>query len=840
MERSQLTEQSILFVLRWVVDRIGFRMRLSVQGWKTVAGQLPTPLVYIGGIVLSLLLTLAPAARADDPPSVVRSASLQQRLQAALAAKGPDYQPRTGHLHPDGSPLYTNRLILEDSPYLLQHAHNPVDWHAWGPAAFARARTENKPIFLSIGYSTCHWCHVMERESFEDLEVARFLNEHFVAIKVDRERRPDIDTIYMTAVQLMTERGGWPMSSFLNPAGQTFFGGTYFPRAQFLDLLRRVEVAWRENRQGLEQQAGRVAAAVAAATRSADTAGKVDDDIVQRTVTNLQRVHDELRGGFGPAPKFPNEPRYLLLLDHALRSDDDDTRNLIRVDLEAMARGGIYDQVGGGFHRYSTDASWLVPHFEKMLYNQAQLARIYAEAWRLTGDDSFARIARQILDYVLRDMTAPKGGFYSATDADSAGGEGRFFLWTPAQIRGALSPTQADLAIELYGVTEDGNFEDANILHLPISLAEFATQRDMVLSDLLVRVTDIRATLYANRAPRVHPLRDEKIVTAWNGMMIVALAEVADVLHEPHYQMAALRAADSVWESSHRDNGELWRVRLDGRSSVPAIQEDYAWLADGFLHLYDTSRDPRWLKRAEVMVATMNRLFWDDKAGGYFMNTNAEGIATMTRPKDGTDGAVPSGNAAALHVLAKLAQRTGDEAYRRTAKALLAAYANSINQNPVAYSYLLRGAQLLANGAAGPRQYAARGAIRVNAQLQANTLVVDLAIRPGWHINAHKTLQEGLIPTVVGLEKAVTGWRPGALSYPRPVLKTLGFQSEELALYEGQVRITMDLKQTNPAVAVHLIPVELRLQACDDSVCLPPERPVLHVPTSRPPVAVFE
>ena len=840
MARSQFTEQWILLALRWVVSRIGFRIRLSVQGGKTVANQLLAPLTCIGGIVLALLLIQAPTARADDPPSVIQSASLQQRLQATLAAKDPDYQPRTRHLHPDGSPIYTNRLILEDSPYLLQHAHNPVDWYAWGPAAFAKAREENKPIFLSIGYSTCHWCHVMERESFEDPEVAWFLNEHFVAVKVDRERRPAIDTIYMTAVQLLTGRGGWPMSSFLNLDGQTFFGGTYFPRAQFLELLRQVDMAWRENRQGLEQQASQVAAAVAAATRSADTAGKVDDDVVQRAVANLQRAHDESQGGFSFAPKFPNESRYLLLLDETLRNNDDDTRNLIHFDLQAMARGGIYDQVAGGFHRYSTDAAWLVPHFEKMLYNQAQLSHIYAEAWRLTGDDNFARIARQISDYVLRDMTAPEGGFYSATDADSSGGEGRFFLWTPAQIRGVLSPADADLAIDLYGVTEDGNFEGSNIPYLPVPLAEFARQRDMPLSELLKCVANIRADLYAGRSQRAHPDRDEKIVTSWNGMMIAALAEVAEVLHEPRYQTAALRAAHYLWQSSQRDNGELWRVRLDGRSSVPAIQEDYAWLADGFIHLYDITQDPRWLERAEVLVATMNRLFWDDKAGGYFMNTSIEGIATMTRPKDSADGAVPSGNAAALHVLAKLARRTGEDAYRRTANALLAAYANPINQGPTAFSYLLRGAQLLSSGAAGPYQYAARGAIRVNAQVQANRLIVDLAIRPGWHINAHKTLQEELIPTVVGLEKAVPGWRPGALSYPRPVLKTLGFQSEELALYEGQVRITMGLKQTIPAVAVPLIPVELRLQACDDSVCLPPERRVLQVPTSRPPIVVFE
>ncbi len=796
--------------------------------------------IYIRVIVaLPLVMTLT--AQAGDTSGAAGPATLDQRLQAALVARGPDYQPRTRHLHPDGSPLYLNRLILEDSPYLLQHAHNPVDWYPWGPEAFAKARAENKPIFLSIGYSTCHWCHVMEHQSFEDPEVARFLNEHFVPIKVDRERRPDIDTIYMTAVQLMTGRGGWPMSSFLTPGGQTFFGGTYFPRTQFLNLIQQVEVAWQEDRAALERQASEVTAQVRAATRSAAVAGAVDDDVVQTLVARLQQRHDRSFGGFGSAPKFPSEPRYLFLLDEALRSNDADIRDLIRSDLHAMARGGIYDQVGGGFHRYSTDAAWLVPHFEKMLYNQAQLAQVYTLAWRLTGDSGLADVARQTLDYVLRDMTGPDGGFYSATDADSPGGEGLFFLWTPEQVRAALSPADADLAIDLYGVTDAGNFEGLNILNLPVPLAEFATRRNMSLPRLLARVEVIRAQLYASREQRLHPYRDEKILTAWNGMMIGALAEAAQVLAEPRYQAAALRAARSVWQSSHRENGELWRVRLDGRSSIRAVQEDYAWLANAFIHLYDMTHDLQWLEQAEALVATMNRLFWDAKTGGYFMNTDTEGVATITRPKDSGDGAMPSGNAVALHVLAKLVQRTGDEAYRRTANALLAAFATSINRNPTGYSYLLLGAQQLANGSAGPQQYAARGAIRINAEVRAQeqttTLTVDLTIRQGWHINAHETLQDDLIPTVLELERTLPGWRSGKLSYPQPVLKTLNFQREALALYEGQAQITMDLRPTDPTVAVPLIPVALRLQACNDSVCLPPERRVLKVPKNRPPLA---
>jgi uncharacterized protein YyaL (SSP411 family) len=789
----------------------------------------------VRGFFFAFFLAASTMALGEELPGATQSIALQQRLQAAVADKGPDYRPRTEHLHSDGSPLYTNRLIFEDSPYLLQHAHNPVDWYAWSEDAFAKARKENKPVFLSIGYSTCHWCHVMERESFENPEIAHFLNTHFVAIKVDRERRPDIDTIYMTAVQLMNGRGGWPMSSFLTTSGQTFYGGTYFPRAQFLDLLHQIEKAWRENRPAVEQQAGKIAAAVANATRSADVAGEVNSDTVEKAVASLQKRHDPQRGGFGAAPKFPNEPYYLFLLDQALRHDDDDIRKLIQFDLNAIARGGIYDQVGGGFHRYSTDADWLVPHFEKMLYNQAQLARVYAQAWRLTGDAGLARVARQTLDYVLRDLTSPDGGFYSATDADSAGSEGLFFVWTQRQLRAALPAADAELAIDLYGVTERGNFEGTNILNLPLPLAEFAKQRDMDLPALLARVEDIRAVLYSSRSKRELPIRDEKIVTAWNGMMIVALAEVAGILQEPRYQSAALRAADFLWEKAYRGNGTLWRIHLDARSSVPALQDDYAWLADGFIHLYDLTGDRRWLERAKLLAANMTRLFWDKKAGGYFMNTDAEGIATMARPKDSVDGAVPSGNAVALHVLAKLSQRTGEEADRRTANALLAAFANPINQSPIAYSYLLRGAQLLANGAAGPQQYAARGAIKVSAHTQKNTVVVDLSISSGWHIQAHEPLQAELIPTVLRLDKSAVAWLPDAVSYPTPLLKILDFQKERLALYEGQVRITMNLLRVVPVVAGPLIPVVLQLQACDDDLCLPPERRILQVPATGPP-----
>jgi hypothetical protein len=377
-----------------------------------------------------MLLPLMACARDSEaalPGAAPFPAELQKQLRRKLEAKGSGYVPRTEHLAADGRPLFTNRLILEDSPYLVQHAHNPMNWLPWGSEAFARARREEKPVFLSIGYSTCHWCHVMEEESFDDVEIARLLNEHFVSIKVDRERRPDVDELYMTAVVMMTGRGGWPMSSFLTPAGEPFFGGTYFPRAQFKELLLQVVEAWEGQRPQLLASAGKIADRVKAAVSASLEAREFGDGLIPMAVEQSLASHDPHQGGFGAAPKFPHEPELLFLLDRVMRASDEGALAAVERSLTAMASGGIHDQVGGGFHRYSTDAHWLVPHFEKMLYNQAHLARAYSGAYRLTAKPGYGRVARQTLDYVLRDMTAPEGAFYSATDADSEGKEGEFF-----------------------------------------------------------------------------------------------------------------------------------------------------------------------------------------------------------------------------------------------------------------------------------------------------------------------------------------------------------------------------------------------------------------------------
>ena len=769
-----------------------------------------------------------------------RPTELQQRLDEALAAKGPGYVPRTEHLSPDGRPRHTNRLILEDSPYLLQHAHNPVDWFPWGEEAFAKARAENKLIFLSIGYSTCHWCHVMERESFEDPAIAALLNAHFVAIKVDRETRPDLDQIYMTAVQLLAGHGGWPMSSILAPTGETIVGGTYYPPEDFADLLGRAQALWQEREAEMRARGAKVAQLVRAALAPGEQVAALGDAVVAEAVTALISQHDDLQGGFGSAPKFPKAPQLSLLLDHALRAGDRRALDTAAFTLRAMARGGIHDQVGGGFHRYAIDDAWLVPHFEKMVYDQAQLARLYLQAWRMTGDPAFARVGRRALDFVLGDLTSPEGGFYSATDADSEGGEGRFFLWTPAELRAALPAEDAELAIVFYGVTEAGNFEGRAILHVPDPMPETVRALGLSHAELWERVDRINARLLAARERRPHPHRDEKILTAWNGMTIATLADAGRMLREPRYLAAAERAAELLWQRSRSGDGALQRVLLDGRASVPALQDDYAFLAQGLIALYDETGRQVWLDRARELTDAMLQRFWDPVAGGLFMAEPSAATPAMARPKDDGDGPLPAGNAVALDVLVKLALRTGEREHRARAEALVAAFAGAIERAPAAYPHLLIGLSQLRRGEAGERQYAGGGAVRAEARVtratdRGATLVVDLQLRPGWHVNAEKPLQDYLVPTTVRLAGGDRGWRIARAVFPAPRTVRLGFQSETLALYEGTVRIEALLQETDgQAGALPCLPVEVRLQACSDAVCLAPETLTLNVPVGPP------
>ena len=788
-----------------------------------------------GALLLSMVLPVTAAQTEGSGVATGRSAELEVRLNSALRAKGKGYEPRTKHLRSDGSPLFTNRLILEDSPYLQQHAHNPVDWYPWGDDAFEKARAEGKPVFLSIGYSTCHWCHVMEEESFDNLEVAALMNKMFVSIKVDREQRPDLDDIYMTAIHLTRGRGGWPMSSFLTPEGKPFFGATYFPAAQFIELLNAVDRGWREERPNLVATADRLASAVREVTAARTEATELSPDAARRASVAMLGKEDKEFGGFGSAPKFANEPDLLFLLDRALRTGDPALVEMLERNLDAMARGGIFDQVGGGFHRYSTDAQWLVPHFEKMLYNQAHLARAYLVGYRLLGRPYFRRVAEQTLDYVLREMTAPEGGFYSATDADSEGEEGLFFLWTQAELNEALGAERAEPIAKLFGVSEAGNFEGSNILHLPVGLDDFAAERELDLGFFLQVVDNARQRLWVVREGREHPLRDDKIITAWNGMMITTLADAYSILGEPEYRDAALSAARFLWRENRREEGRLWRVHLRGSSSIAAMQEDYAYLAEALFQVYDISGEVIWLERAEELLLGMKAQFWDREDGGFFSTSEEIDPNLIAVPKSPRDLAIPSGNSVAMRSLALAYNRTGRAQYRQQADELVLAFSGLIEKGPSGFAYLLLGAAELEQAAVGSRLYAARGKVSLRTETSRVPgglgVALHLRIAPGWHINSFAPLGGDLVATSVELEGGAEGWKIEDLAYPDPSVVQLGFQADPLSVYDGDLDFRLRLEAPPEARgAGGIAPLLLRLQACDDRVCLRPEELSVRLP----------
>jgi len=783
---------------------------------------LPSFAVIVAGMVAA-----TPAIAAGEPERHIihdtqivapgGSKELADSLLKALDKRGESYKPRTEHWMENGDPAFVNRLILEDSPYLLQHAHNPVNWYPWGEEAFALALEQDKPIFLSIGYATCHWCHVMERESFEDVAIAKLLNDHFISIKVDREQRPDVDASYMSAVTMMTGRGGWPMSSFLNTGTQPFYGGTYYPPDVFTDLLNQITNVWKEQRDAVEQQATDISAEVAKNNQLAGAAIEIGANVIERAVGDILSSFDDLQGGFGPAPKFPQESKLFLLLDHARRQGNSDALEAAHLSLVRMAAGGIHDQVAGGFHRYSVDADWLVPHFEKMLYNQALLSRNYLSAFLLTGDSEHKRTAERVLDYVLREMTSTEGGFYSATDADSEGAEGTFFVWTPEELAKVLDKDDIELATELWNVTQRGNFEHSNILHYSDSFAELASVRDLSTEELIAKMDGISKVVLDARQARIQPLRDEKMISAWNGMMITAFAEAGDVLNRPDYIEAAERAGNFIWNNNRAESGHLLRAYYAGKASVDSSQEDYAYLAESYLMLYDLTGKEGWLTRAEALTNTMHEKFWDTTAGGYYIGTETVGAI---RPKDLYDTSIPTGNAVAMRVLTRLYHRTGKEVFKNRADALLVAFSSYLNSYPSAFSYMLMSASELLQGEAGHRQYLARGNVKVEAQRVEGQVHIELDMAPGWHVNANKPNQDYLIATKL---LDTDGKEISKTQYPNVVSKVLGFSSGgELALYENKVVIMAPLPSTKQSDDA-LVAYTLQLQACDETTCLAPE-----------------
>ena len=587
-----------------------------------------------------------------------------------------------------------NRLASETSPYLLQHAHNPVDWYPWSPEAFELARREDKPVLLSVGYSACHWCHVMERESFENDDIAALMNQLFVSIKVDREERPDVDQIYMQAVQSMTGRGGWPMTVFLTPDGVPFYGGTYFPPEDrhgmpaFPRLLRSIADAY-HSRRGEVLEAGRqLVETMGQSGRLTGSTSLLGRDVLTRAYLGIGGEFDERDGGLGQAPKFPQPMTWEAVLRVARRTGDARGLGMLRHTLTRMARGGIYDQLGGGFHRYSVDGQWLVPHFEKMLYDNAQLASLYLHGWLATGDPLYRRIAEETLDYVRREMTHPAGGFYSAQDADSEGVEGKFFVWSADEMRAVLGdPALARAALAYWGVDDGPNFEGHSILFVPREPEEVAGTLGMTVDELMTAIGRARALLHAAREPRVHPALDDKVLASWNGLMLAAFAEAASVLGRADYLAAAVRNAEFLGKQMVRD-GRLLRSWKDGQARITGYLEDYSMVGAGLLSLYEATFDRRWLDESRRLAEEALRLFWSADLNAFF-DTGHDQEALVVRPRNLFDNAVPSGTSVAIDWLLRLAVIVGEERYEAIALKALRPMADLMQRYPSGFGRYL-------------------------------------------------------------------------------------------------------------------------------------------------------
>ncbi len=588
---------------------------------------------------------------------------------------------------------YTNRLIHETSPYLLQHAHNPVDWYPWGAAAFEQAKSEKKPILLSIGYSACHWCHVMEHESFENPAIARLMNENFINIKVDREERPDLDQIYMNAVQMITHHGGWPMTVFLTPDGVPFYGGTYFPPEDrynmpgFPRVLQSIAETYREKSEDVGQTASSILEELRRLTLVNESTEILSRELLDLAYRGMVRNYDTVNGGFGGAPKFPPAMNLEFLVRTYARGGDEQALEIVKNTCKKMAAGGIYDQIGGGFHRYSTDSQWLVPHFEKMLYDNALLSRLYLHYYQLTKDKWARDIAEGILDYVAREMLDSDGGFYSTQDADSEGQEGKFFVWSATEIREILGHEDATLFCLYYNVSDAGNFEGKNVLNVTQSIEEMAAAEKISVQALSQKLSGARQKLFAVRERRIKPARDEKVLTAWNGLMLASFAEAAAILEREDYRVIAENNAKFVLDHL-RSDGLLLRSYKDGKARLNAYLEDYSFYIEGLLCLYETTGLLTWFREALDLAKKMIEEFWDAKDGGFFF-TGSSHEQLIVRSKDSFDNATPAGNSVAADLLLRLSLLSGNADYQRYAVTILRLAAEPMRRFPSGFGRTL-------------------------------------------------------------------------------------------------------------------------------------------------------
>ncbi len=777
-------------------------------------------------------------------------------------------------LNDAGSWKYTNRLAYEASPYLLQHAHNPVDWYPWGLEAFKAARTQGKPLFVSIGYATCYWCHVMERQSFENPDIAALMNELFINVKVDREQRPDVDDLYMTATQLVSGASGWPMSVFLTPPGaasendpglKPFYAGTYFPptpahgRPGFADVVSQLAQAWRQQRSRVIEQAQRIAAAVrehATSSLTGQTSVIPSWEMVAAASRQLVRSYDRTHGGFGGAPKFPQPSQLLFLTRFVEVQRDDDVMQTVAHTLTRMACGGMYDQVSGGFHRYSVDEAWLVPHFEKMLYDNAQLIPAYLHAARLMpahpDADFWRRVARETADWVLGRMTDDTGAFWSAMDAEVNAREGGSYIWTVDQVRAAIDePRLAELALAMYGLDRGPNFRDphhptaeaANVLYLPDAIAALAERHSRTESELVAQREQINRRLLIARDQRDQPITDDKVLTEWNGMMIAALADAGRELDEPRYRVAARAAADAVLAHMSREDGGLHRTMRDGRAEIPAFLNDYAQLAHGLLALHHALADPHtagpYLDHARRLMAYAERHFLvaaDTLTGGYY-DTLADQTDLFVRGRGFHDGAIPSGNSQMVHNWITLYEITGDRVYLDKAARDLRSFGSALRQHGASMIHMqhallraLMDEPSLFERVNPPADThidqvltAAVTPTVIACDAGAVTLRIELSMAPGHHING-PTTRPDLVPTTL----SVAGHPDSMLevAWPPPVLRRYLFADQPLPVYEGTVTLSAVLTSTTARPrTLHLL---LGCQPCTGHACLAPRK--LEIP----------
>ncbi len=746
---------------------------------------------------------------------------------------------------------HTNRLIDTSSPYLLQHAHNPVDWYPWGEAAFEAAKAHNKPLFLSVGYSTCHWCHVMAHESFEHPEVARLLNEHFVPVKVDREQHPDVDAQYMVATQLMTQRGGWPNSVWLTPDGRPWFAGTYFPREDtmgrpgFKTVLSRLAAAWKNQRDDVDKQADQLAGAIrrieAIEPNERAALSRLD---IRRAVDRLGSNHDDQYGGFGAAPKFPPHDALDLLIRYHRQTGETAAMTMVTRTLDAMARGGVHDQIGGGFHRYATDHRWLVPHFEKMLYDNAQLLRAYAAAFERTGHEGYRRIADRLVGWLKREMLDARGGFHSAIDADSEGEEGRFYVWTADEIRRLLRDG-AGLFLEAYAVRDKGNWSEqatgrptgTNILHLPKPIGELAEAKSMDGAELRRRLDDLGQMLREARDQRQRPHTDDKVLACWNGLVIGALAEAGRLLHRPEYVERATAAARFILEHMQSD-GQLLRAWRTGQAEIPGYLDDYAFLVDALIDLHETTGDQNRLDEAKRLADAMIERFADADTGAFYFTAETHGavLGRSTHPLGA--GNTPNPNAVAAKALVRLATATGESTYRVTAARCLLAFAGAVQSGGPGPEAMLWALDAYL-GAAAVDALAGRPPVLVEAITshrrlapgQSLRLSVRLTIDSPFHLYAPDEKHEHLAPVELSIEggEHVTAGEveaPPGESINDPVL------DKAVKVYTGEVTLSAPLTVSSDASGELAVRLAVRTQACDPQRCLAPQAWELTVPVA--------